>query len=394
MRPTSFSLLCLVTASLLPASSALAVTSLVGDPDGFGIDPAGLVRATGEPHNQPADVDGDGIIEGGEYLPDWNMNGSCAVGSGDEFDFRSASEQGATDGAQYTDRDMAPGGASNGIEFIFNFTVPAEGAIDYGVGHFINFIFGDYDVQPAEIQIDGITVPMTLQGSGNDGLVQSSFATIPWDDMLDGQVIITMIAPNEPYLTFDYALLDLPRRSDADSDGIPDSVDNCPGIANTDQTDSDGDGAGDVCDNCLGLSNPAQADSDSDGAGDECDPCPEDDTDDGDGDGFCAPEDCFEGSPDVYPGAPEICDNGVDDDCDGAIDTDDLDCPEGDDDTGDDDDDAAGDDDDSAASGFGDDDDDRDWNGSFVQDCSCGADDGTALGLILLLPLGYRRRRN
>ncbi len=35
--------------------------------------------------------------------------------------------------------------------------------------------------------------------------------------------------------------------SDADGDGIPDSEDNCPEIANEDQTDFDGDGIGDAC---------------------------------------------------------------------------------------------------------------------------------------------------
>ncbi len=393
MRPAVRFLACLVTSALLPISSARAVTSIVGDPDGFGIDPAGLVRATGLPHDQPADVDGDGIIEGGEYLPDWNMNGSCAVGSGDAFDFRDAAELAATNGAQYTDRDMAPGGASDGIEFIFEFAVPVAGDIDFGVGHFINFIFGDYDVQPAEIEIDGLTVSLTTQGGGNDGLVQSAFATIPWEDMLDGQVVITMIAPNEPYLTFDYALMDLSRLSDADGDGIPDSVDDCPGIANTNQADGDGDGAGDACDNCLDVSNPDQVDSDSDGQGNLCDPCPQDATDDGDGDGYCAPEDCFEGSPDVHPGALEDCVNGVDDDCDGAIDTDDTDCPgDDDDDAAPDDDDSGGDDDDSDGGGFDDDDDDG-WNPTFVQDCGCEGSDPAALGLLLALPLGLWRRR-
>lgn len=36
--------------------------------------------------------------------------------------------------------------------------------------------------------------------------------------------------------------------SDADADGIPDSSDNCPTIANADQADTDGDGIGNVCD--------------------------------------------------------------------------------------------------------------------------------------------------
>ena len=37
---------------------------------------------------------------------------------------------------------------------------------------------------------------------------------------------------------------------DFDCDGVPDSEDNCPTVANEDQTDSDNDGCGDVC-SCL-----------------------------------------------------------------------------------------------------------------------------------------------
>jgi len=57
---------------------------------------------------------------------------------------------------------------------------------------------------------------------------------------------------------------------DTDSDGIPDSEDNCPTISNANQADTDGDNVGDVCDNCPEDSNADQMDSDGDGVGDIC----------------------------------------------------------------------------------------------------------------------------
>ena len=61
--------------------------------------------------------------------------------------------------------------------------------------------------------------------------------------------------------------------SDRDGDGIADSADNCPDIANPDQHDEDGDGIGDACDPCPHLAGDA-ADADGDGVGDACDPDP------------------------------------------------------------------------------------------------------------------------
>jgi YVTN family beta-propeller protein len=44
----------------------------------------------------------------------------------------------------------------------------------------------------------------------------------------------------------------LPPPSDTDGDGVPDSTDDCPTVANADQADSDADGLGDACDPCTG----------------------------------------------------------------------------------------------------------------------------------------------
>lgn len=60
---------------------------------------------------------------------------------------------------------------------------------------------------------------------------------------------------------------------DSDGDDVPDSVDDCPSVANPDQHDEDADAIGDVCDPCPHLAGTA-LDSDADGVGDACDPQP------------------------------------------------------------------------------------------------------------------------
>ena len=75
---------------------------------------------------------------------------------------------------------------------------------------------------------------------------------------------------------------------DTDNDGVFDTNDNCPLIANVDQLDTDSDGEGDVCDTdddgdgvldtediCPLISNPEQEDYNNNGVGDACgDPPP------------------------------------------------------------------------------------------------------------------------
>lgn len=96
---------------------------------------------------------------------------------------------------------------------------------------------------------------------------------------------------------------------DADSDGVADCFDICPGFDDND--DADGDGVPDGCDICPGFDDTA--DADGDGVPDGCDICPGfDDTADADGDGV--PDGC-----DICPGFDDNIDtdgDGIPDGCD------------------------------------------------------------------------------
>lgn len=62
---------------------------------------------------------------------------------------------------------------------------------------------------------------------------------------------------------------------DTDGDGIPDSQDNCPTVANANQLNEDHDAFGDVCDPCPPFPETTPVtDTDHDGVSDKCDPRP------------------------------------------------------------------------------------------------------------------------
>ena len=103
---------------------------------------------------------------------------------------------------------------------------------------------------------------------------------------------------------------------DSDGDGINNSIDNCPSVANASQADADADGIGDACDNAPNIANTNQLDTDGDGIGDAAD------TDD-DNDGVPDSEDAFplDASESADTDGDGIGDNAdLDDDNDGVPD--------------------------------------------------------------------------
>lgn len=106
---------------------------------------------------------------------------------------------------------------------------------------------------------------------------------------------------------------------DFDRDGVRDSEDNCPRVANPDQADDDGDAVGNACDLCeVGLACEVGArtgiDHDSNCVDDGCEDCTENGPGDEDGDGIV----------DGCDSCPGIAGGNVDSDGDGLGDACDL----------------------------------------------------------------------
>jgi len=130
------------------------------------------------------------------------------------------------------------------------------------------------------------------------------------------------LSPGDVALTFDFSDFDS-QAFDFDNDTQTNLAErlantspfdsNDPGLVSTANPDGDSDGVSDAVDNCPSESNTNQANLDGDTLGDACD-------DDIDGDGSLNDVDCAVRDPSVFPGATEISNNGVDNDCDGLID--------------------------------------------------------------------------
>ena len=231
----------------------------IGDTDGFGFDAdANFASLTGD--GGSIDRNGDGHLGAGDVLPSLNGGSAVATGNGDDFDNRlgenytcnGCSNTGSS-GVEFTDIALStsydnssaanqvynantssygaggafPAGSSTALSnqpgFTFNFTV-ADGDIQVGSDVFFNLVFGDYDVQPAGIDLmyataAAETVSLSPQNNGpDDGLIQGAFVALDFADVFtwnnatsswDGFLMVDFNAPKEPYTAFDYVELSM-----------------------------------------------------------------------------------------------------------------------------------------------------------------------------------------
>jgi CubicO group peptidase (beta-lactamase class C family) len=106
------------------------------------------------------------------------------------------------------------------------------------------------------------------QHSGGDQGVRTQIAFCPSERT--GAIVLTN-GESDVAQIVQYLLSWALHPNDQDADGVADSADNCPTVANASQGDADNDGVGDACDNCVNVANSDQSDENHDGIGDRCD---------------------------------------------------------------------------------------------------------------------------
>ena len=182
-----------------------------------------------------------------------------------------------------------------------------------------NLVTGDTNVHHDVFVHDrqmGTTERLSVSNGAIEGDDASRFHSISADGRLVAfESESTNLVAGDTNGVRDVFVRDRDPLGDSDTDGVSNSADNCPAMANADQADEDEDGAGDACDedssdgpmgdadgdgvanngdNCPLTANPDQADTDGDGIGDACDNANDGPTGDLDGDGVVNNADnCF-----------------------------------------------------------------------------------------------------
>ncbi len=158
-----------------------------------------------------------------------------------------------------------------------------------------------------------LTVDPFVPGDGN-----VSYSVALTDSRLDGTGVITVTDGAGNTCSTRIALYGTGMCTDADDDGYAVEGGQCGPIDCNDNDTSINPGAEEICGNRI--------DEDCDKQADDCIDCIDRDLD-GYGDGKdCIDADCNDNDTSINPGASEVCDNQMDDDCDGLVDDADPDC--------------------------------------------------------------------
>ncbi len=247
--------------------SCPATPNLGVDADADGIDDACDSDVSG-----PADADGDGVLNNEDNCP---LIANPSQDNADSDLFGDACDTDA-------DGDGVPDKTDNG-DGTFSVILVTSGGDNCPLvaNDGQSDLDGDQTGDACDTDADGDGVPdKTDNGDG-------TFSTL---EPADGGDNCPLVA-NADQTDTDADGVGDACEADADGDGIPDGTDNCPADVNPGQEDLDGDGTGDVCDadtdgdgindgdllgqpldNCPRVANADQADTDGDGIGDACDP--------------------------------------------------------------------------------------------------------------------------